>query len=260
MTNQSQPPENQAAARERAPERIWMRLEHLRSRSLLVGDPGIERRSAGDVEYVRADLLQQPAISERCGECGHDLAAPRHPLGWCVEVLRDAGGSLVHCGCKCVYPATGAGEDERRDDDSCSHWRDEDGHCVLCGDDLGPTTEVDVSPAPVVEGEGQDDGWVTFGRVRVDIENETQTFERIDPPESSTVTASVPPLTQGRTDKTRAHTIRELANAVRYRMAEVTYDDGHGQRGVDPRALNAIADALQELIDKPVTESVVEEK
>jgi hypothetical protein len=28
----------------------------------------------------------------------------------------------------------------------------------------------------------KDDGWVTFGRVKVDIENETETFERIHPP------------------------------------------------------------------------------
>lgn len=29
--------------------------------------------------------------------------------------------------------------------------------------------------------EEQKDGWVTFGRVKVDIENETETFERIEP-------------------------------------------------------------------------------
>lgn len=34
----------------------------------------------------------------------------------------------------------------------------------------------------------QDDGWVTFGRVKVDIENETETFERIHPPQPSTTT------------------------------------------------------------------------
>lgn len=34
----------------------------------------------------------------------------------------------------------------------------------------------------------QDDGWVTFGRVKVDIENETETFERIHPPQPSTPT------------------------------------------------------------------------
>lgn len=33
-----------------------------------------------------------------------------------------------------------------------------------------------------------DDGWVTFGHIKVDVENETETFERIDP-----AAASLPP-------------------------------------------------------------------
>jgi hypothetical protein len=169
---------------------------------------------------MRSSLLQQPAASERC-VCSHPKS--QHEAYSDHDECLDCRGLDEPCSefraeriGKYVYPATGpssdyergyveghkagarlatraatgASEDERRDDDSGSHWRDEDGHCVLCGDDLGPTTEADVSPAPVVEGEGQDDGWVTFGRVRVDIENETQTFERIDPPEPSTVTTS----------------------------------------------------------------------
>ena len=39
--------------------------------------------------------------SVRCGECGHDTARPRQSNGWCAAVVRDAGGSLVYCGCKC---------------------------------------------------------------------------------------------------------------------------------------------------------------
>lgn len=36
--------------------------------------------------------------------------------------------------------------------------------------------------SPAAQPEGEQDGWVTFGRVKVDIENETETFERIYPP------------------------------------------------------------------------------
>lgn len=36
-------------------------------------------------------------------------------------------------------------------------------------------------PKPLPDLSPVDDAWVTFGRVKVDIENETETFERIDP-------------------------------------------------------------------------------
>lgn len=36
-------------------------------------------------------------------------------------------------------------------------------------------------PAPSVPAGEKDDGWVTFGTIKTDIENETQTFERVSP-------------------------------------------------------------------------------
>lgn len=48
----------------------------------------------------------------RCGECGHDggevMALPDNHCG---VVLRDAGGSLVHCGCKCTPRTLGKTKD-----------------------------------------------------------------------------------------------------------------------------------------------------
>lgn len=38
-----------------APERIWMELRHFRSRSMLVGDPALSKRSESDIEYARVD-------------------------------------------------------------------------------------------------------------------------------------------------------------------------------------------------------------
>lgn len=52
--------------------------------------------------------------SERCGECaecGHSKGVD--PRGRCLEAQRDPGGSMVYCGHKCVYPATGAGDGEQ---------------------------------------------------------------------------------------------------------------------------------------------------
>lgn len=62
---------------------------------------------------VIADLLQQPTSSEECVECHHSTGVD--PRGRCVETQRDPGGSLVYCGCKCVFPATGAGEGDQQD-------------------------------------------------------------------------------------------------------------------------------------------------
>jgi hypothetical protein len=46
---------------------------------------------------------------KRCGECvecGHSKGVD--PRGRCLETQREPGGSMVYCGCKCVFPATEA--------------------------------------------------------------------------------------------------------------------------------------------------------
>lgn len=60
-------------------------------------------------EECEAHLLQQPA-SERCGECGHDDKQGGVGDGCCRQLVWNESGSRVRCGCECVYPATGAGE------------------------------------------------------------------------------------------------------------------------------------------------------
>lgn len=59
--------------------------------------------------FERRALLQQPVTSERCGECGHGGFV--NERGVCqkvrIKALNDDGFDLI-CGCKCVYPATGA--------------------------------------------------------------------------------------------------------------------------------------------------------
>lgn len=94
----------------------------------------------------------------RCGRCGHEKR-------WCF----DAG--FESCGCKCVFPATGAGEGERREViEAARAWR------------FSRRSEIGTRCR-------RTDGWVTFGRVKVDSENETETFERIHP--SAPTTAPV---------------------------------------------------------------------
>jgi hypothetical protein len=58
--------------------------------------------------HKHADLLQQPATSERCVFCGH--AGSVDALGVCGAVVPVAGLPRRdrYCLCKCVYPATGA--------------------------------------------------------------------------------------------------------------------------------------------------------
>lgn len=56
------------------------------------------------------------ALSERsvavvtaqvCPECGHGEPHVRRPSNFCGAVERDAGGSLVYCGCRYVFPFDG---------------------------------------------------------------------------------------------------------------------------------------------------------
>jgi hypothetical protein len=131
MDNQShsQPPtpENQAAAREQAPERLWVHdpVEHGRTTAYITparyapsGQP-IETY----VEYVRAGLLQQPVTSERRVECGHESLFSDGGTVPCKKPVRryesrDKSTSETHaddfeaCGCPCVYPATGAASND----------------------------------------------------------------------------------------------------------------------------------------------------
>lgn len=60
--------------------------------------------------------------------------------------------------------------------------------------------------APV---EQSDDGWVTFGRVKVDIKNETETFERISPP-----VATPAPLADPEDEVKRLPTIAEMSGSI----------------------------------------------
>jgi hypothetical protein len=59
------------------------------------------------IDCLIHDAESRTAVSSserRCGECGHADAIDPH--GRCMSVYYDAGGSLVYCGCKCVFPAS----------------------------------------------------------------------------------------------------------------------------------------------------------
>lgn len=86
----------------------------LASRGILDEETVAGERVIPDAARVIADLLQQPTASERCGECiecGHTCGTDRS--GQCVYQLTVPADSVAvwddnHCGCKCVYPTTGA--------------------------------------------------------------------------------------------------------------------------------------------------------
>lgn len=67
-----------------------------------------EHHALADARWTKAAyefLLQQPATSERCGECGHNNF--RADLGYCIATVKiDNYGAEKDCGCKCVVPAT----------------------------------------------------------------------------------------------------------------------------------------------------------
>lgn len=138
-----------------------------------------------------------------CDGCGRRIvyAAPPaataegHRCANCAESIIRSGDKWQHeydyrPECLDAVPApTAATADAGAQDDRCK--------CGLGKDDPihSFTTEwqqmhrfmPSTTAAPPVE-TAQDDGWVTFGRIKVDIENETETFERIHPPQSSTTT------------------------------------------------------------------------
>jgi len=67
------------------------------------------KRLHDSVEY--APLLPQPTTSERCVKCGHELLpdVPLDSVGRCqVRVPTATGENADGCGCKCVFPSTGA--------------------------------------------------------------------------------------------------------------------------------------------------------
>jgi hypothetical protein len=62
-------------------------------------------------------LLQQPATSERCVKCGCTVGVDAN--GWCMSgrpyiANQPDSNQRSICPCKCVFPATGAGEGEQR--------------------------------------------------------------------------------------------------------------------------------------------------
>jgi len=130
-------------------------------------------RAVADIEYLLS-LLQQPVTSERCGECGHERRC--YDGERCRALILSpsvAGSGMAYCNHKCVYLATSADEGEQRHDaceKCCGHnpkFRDEQKRCWF-----------NVNREPC----GHRCGWVTFGRVKIDRETETETFERATPP------------------------------------------------------------------------------
>lgn len=95
------------------------RLAEIRRRN----DSRKKFRNAGDATLVATTddidfllfLLQQPAISERCGECGH--GGKLRDGGLCSEVVIQPSVRTdwkpVYCPHKCVFPATDAPDYER---------------------------------------------------------------------------------------------------------------------------------------------------
>jgi hypothetical protein len=104
MTNQSQPPGNQAAARESRLTEIARRLNTAKVQ--IANDKPVRDPTWADVQHLLS-LLQQPATGERylaCVLCGHLKLEPWK--GICEHQVFSNNGEP--CGCKCVYPATGA--------------------------------------------------------------------------------------------------------------------------------------------------------
>jgi hypothetical protein len=80
------------------------RRQDLRKRLFASGASFDIAVALGDLDTALSLLLQLSSSEHRCGECGHVDAIDPH--GRCMSVYYDAGGSLVYCGCKCVFPAS----------------------------------------------------------------------------------------------------------------------------------------------------------
>jgi outer membrane murein-binding lipoprotein Lpp len=106
MTDKQQPPSSVPYARvhpidEGRVEEIRQRNDK-RKKFRNAGD-ALLVATTGDIDYLLS-LIPVSSSERRCGECGHVDAIDPH--GRCMSVYYDAGGSLVYCGCKCVFPAS----------------------------------------------------------------------------------------------------------------------------------------------------------
>jgi len=96
-----------------APERIWIdAAPNMIAGSMrhIYDSPPDADLPIKSVEYVRADLLPQPAVSERrCGECGHNDGVDND--GRCLyskdEVVPGGAIAEFRCGCQCMLATTG---------------------------------------------------------------------------------------------------------------------------------------------------------
>lgn len=104
-------------------------------------------RLRGELGTVYANMLRA-APGSKCMLCGHEQRFYNAEADACEHTTGLTQAQFdMFCGCACRFAA--------------------------------PSVTAPVSTA-------EQDGWVTFGRVKVDIENETETFERIYPPTAAT--------------------------------------------------------------------------
>jgi len=246
-------------------EEVWTALSSGKEYKRAIAHAVIKAQHR-DIKHLLS-LLQQPAASERCVECGHVDLSGGVGDGRCRALVWNKDGSRTRCSCACVFATTGpTGEqgtfthlgqhydlaalisfvtgrasvilkvsDLRKIPQnivadgqpcaSCKHgppgWHEQriaeanllipllvyEDMTILDGlhriekaarrnQRLVPCVQITdtdlrhcVATTSRDAGAGrQDDGWVTFGRVKVDIENETETFERIHPPQPRSAT------------------------------------------------------------------------
>jgi hypothetical protein len=118
--------------RERIEKAVRAHMEHCYQAYKGV-PPSVEDWVGGALHYVMWGLDRDVPLataptetSAWCGECGHDPnKKPRQWNGRCAEVVRDAGGSMIYCGCKCVFPASTEKAGERcSNSDVKDRWRE----------------------------------------------------------------------------------------------------------------------------------------
>jgi hypothetical protein len=91
-----------------------------------------------DIENETETFIRATAPTESgeqcggCSTCGHDTGPPRLGNGRCAYVIRDTGGSLVNCGCKCVFPATEQAGEQKNTPLCPVHQRLEDSNRLQC--------------------------------------------------------------------------------------------------------------------------------
>lgn len=99
---------NEKQDTEQGPERIWIRQHYMAADVMNGGVFHVERPPDESVEYVRADLAQQPATNERCGECGHEKRWLANNGTCRYAYTSSTEPFFTTCNCKCVFPATEA--------------------------------------------------------------------------------------------------------------------------------------------------------